>query len=96
MLMPKRVKYRKQIRGRMTGKATRGAEMAFGEYGLQALEPGWVSAARSKPPAGHSFVSCAAVVRCGSVFSRINPILRNRQKRVWVKVKVMWSTGYLS
>jgi large subunit ribosomal protein L16 len=44
MLMPKRVKYRKQIRGRMTGKATRGAEMAFGEYGLQALEPGWVSA----------------------------------------------------
>ena len=37
MLMPKRVKYRKQIRGRMTGKATRGAEMAFGEYGLQAL-----------------------------------------------------------
>lgn len=44
MLMPKRVKYRKQIRGRMTGKALRGAEVSFGEYGLQALEPGWVSA----------------------------------------------------
>lgn len=44
MLMPKRVKYRKQHRGRMTGKQLRGAEISFGEYGLQALEPGWVSA----------------------------------------------------
>ena len=44
MLMPKRVKWRKQQRGRMTGKATRGAEMSFGEFALQALEPGWVSA----------------------------------------------------
>lgn len=44
MLMPKRVKYRKQMRGRMRGKALRGAEVHFGEYGLQALEPGWVSA----------------------------------------------------
>jgi large subunit ribosomal protein L16 len=44
MLMPKRVKYRKQMRGRMRGKALRGAEVTFGEYGLQAMEPGWVSA----------------------------------------------------
>ncbi len=44
MLMPKRVKYRKQMRGRMTGKALRGAEVIMGEYGLQALEPGWVTA----------------------------------------------------
>ena len=44
MLMPKRVKYRKQMRGRMRGKALRGAEVTFGEYGLQALEPGWVTA----------------------------------------------------
>jgi len=44
MLMPKRVKYRKQQRGRMTGKALRGAEVTFGEFGLQALEPGWISA----------------------------------------------------
>ena len=43
MLMPKRVKYRKQQRGRMRGKATRGAAVAFGEYGLQALEPAWVT-----------------------------------------------------
>jgi len=44
MLMPKRVKFRKQMRGRMKGKAYRGAEVHFGDLGLQALEPGWVSA----------------------------------------------------
>jgi large subunit ribosomal protein L16 len=43
MLMPKRVKYRKQMRGRMRGKASRGAEVSFGEYGLQALEPCWMT-----------------------------------------------------
>ena len=43
MLMPKRVKWRKQMRGRMRGKALRGAEVSFGEYGLQALEPAWVT-----------------------------------------------------
>jgi large subunit ribosomal protein L16 len=44
MLMPKRVKWRKQMRGRMKGKATRGAEVTFGDFGLEALEPGWVTA----------------------------------------------------
>lgn len=44
MLMPKRVKYRKQHRGRMKGKASRGVEVVFGDYGLQALEPTWVTA----------------------------------------------------
>ncbi|GIK38275.1 MAG: 50S ribosomal protein L16 [Chloroflexota bacterium] len=43
MLMPKRVKYRKQMRGRMRGQATRGAEVSFGEYGLQAMEPCWMT-----------------------------------------------------
>ncbi len=44
MLMPKRVKWRKQMRGRMRGKASRGTEINFGDYGLKALEPGWISA----------------------------------------------------
>lgn len=44
MLMPKRFKHRKQMRGRMKGKASRGTEVTFGDYGLQALEPGWVTA----------------------------------------------------
>lgn len=43
MLMPKRVKYRKQMRGRMTGQATRGADIEFGEFALQALEPAWIT-----------------------------------------------------
>ncbi len=43
MLMPKKVKYRKMMKGRMNGKAYRGSEVAFGEYGLKATEPGWVS-----------------------------------------------------
>ncbi len=43
MLMPKRVKYRRQHRGRMTGAASGGVEVAFGEFGLQALEPAWIT-----------------------------------------------------
>ena len=43
MLMPKRVKFRKQHRGRMRGKAQRGSTIAFGTYGLQALEPHWLT-----------------------------------------------------
>lgn len=43
-LMPKRVKHRKQMRGKIRGSATRGNTVAFGEYGLQVLEPGWVTA----------------------------------------------------
>ncbi|HKL12947.1 MAG TPA: 50S ribosomal protein L16, partial [Halanaerobiales bacterium] len=43
MLVPKRVKHRKQMRGRMKGKAKRGTKITFGEYGLQALEPVWIT-----------------------------------------------------
>ena len=42
MLMPKRVKYRKQFRGTMAGKASRGNTLAHGEYGIVALEPAWI------------------------------------------------------
>ena len=43
MLLPKRVKRRKQFRGRMTGKATRGNKVNYGEFGLQSLEPAWIT-----------------------------------------------------
>ncbi|MBR4278101.1 MAG: 50S ribosomal protein L16 [Lachnospiraceae bacterium] len=43
MLLPKRVKYRRQQRGRMTGKAMRGNKVTNGDYGLQALEPAWIT-----------------------------------------------------
>ena len=44
MLMPKRTKYRKQFRGRMKGKATRGNKINYGDYGIVALEPHWITA----------------------------------------------------
>ena len=44
MLMPKRVKWRKQHRGRMTGMAKGGTEVSFGDYGLQSMEPAWITA----------------------------------------------------
>jgi len=43
MLMPKKVKYRKQQRGRMCGKAWRGSDVSFGDYGLKAMEPCWMT-----------------------------------------------------
>ena len=43
MLMPKKVKFRKMQKGNMNGKAYRGSKVSFGEYGLKALEPGWIS-----------------------------------------------------
>ncbi len=56
MLMPKRVKYRKAQRGRMKGIAVRGSTLAFGDFGLKALEPGWVTktsrSPRSRPRPG--------------------------------------------
>ncbi len=70
MLMPKRVKYRKQMRGRMRGKALRGAEVHFGEYGLQALEPGWVTA-RQIEAARRAIVR--TMKRRGKVWIRIFP-----------------------
>lgn len=70
MLMPKRVKWRKQMRGRMRGKALRGAEVSFGEYGLQALEPGWVTA-RQIEAARRSIVR--EMKRRGKVWIRIFP-----------------------
>ncbi|MEW5939094.1 MAG: 50S ribosomal protein L16 [Chloroflexota bacterium] len=70
MLMPKRVKWRKQMRGRMTGKALRGAEISFGEYGLQALEPGWITA-RQIEAARRAIVR--EMKRRGKVWIRIFP-----------------------
>ena len=43
MLMPKKTKYRKQMKGRMKGTETRGVDFEFGRYALRALEPGWIT-----------------------------------------------------
>lgn len=70
MLMPKRVKWRKQMRGRMKGNASRGTEVAFGDFGLKALEPGWISA-RQIESARRAIVR--AVRRRGKFWIRIFP-----------------------
>ena len=77
MLMPKRVKWRKQMRGRMKGKALRGAEVSFGEFGLQALEPGWVTA-RQIEAARRTIVR--EMKRRGKVWIRIFPSKPYTQK----------------
>ena len=70
MLMPKRVKYRKQMRGRMRGQASRGVEVSFGEYGLQALEPCWMTS-RQIESARRAIVRY--VKRGGKIWIRIFP-----------------------
>jgi large subunit ribosomal protein L16 len=70
MLMPKRVKYRKLQRGRMSGKATRGSYVAFGEYGLQATECGWIT---SRQIEAARVAMTRHVKRGGKIWIRIFP-----------------------
>ena len=70
MLMPSKVKYRKQQRGRMRGTAYKGSDLSFGEYGLQALEPGWLTARQIE--AGRVAVQ-RHVKRGGKLWIRVFP-----------------------
>ena len=70
MMMPSKVKYRKQQRGRMRGKATRGSELAFGDMGLQILEPAWITARQIEAA---RIAMTRAVKRGGKIWIRIFP-----------------------
>jgi large subunit ribosomal protein L16 len=70
MLQPKRTKFRKQHRGRMTGKAYRGSAVSFGDYGLQALECGWVTARQIE--AARMAIQ-RKVKRAGKLYIRVFP-----------------------
>jgi large subunit ribosomal protein L16 len=70
MLMPKRTKYRKQFRGRMRGQAKGGAEIHFGDYGLQATECGWITARQIEAA---RIAMTRHVRRVGQVWIRIFP-----------------------
>ena len=70
MLMPKKVKYRKQQRGRRRGMATRGAKISFGDYGLQALEQGWLTARQIEAA---RIAMTRHVKRAGKIWIRIFP-----------------------
>ena len=70
MLMPKKVKFRRHHRGRMKGKATAGNTLLYGEYGLQALEPAWIS---SRQIEAARIAITRYVKRGGKVWIRIFP-----------------------
>ena len=70
MLMPRKVKHRKQHRGRMTGEAKGGTQITFGEYGIQALEPGWITARQIE---ASRIAMTRHIKRGGKVWIRIFP-----------------------
>ena len=69
-MMPKKVKYRKQMRGRRRGKAWRGSSISFGDYGLKVLEPGWVT---DKQIEAARIAMTRFVKRGGKIWVRIFP-----------------------
>ncbi|MGE3127753.1 MAG: 50S ribosomal protein L16 [Fimbriimonadaceae bacterium] len=70
MLMPKRMKFRKQFRGRMKGRAKGGSEIAFGDYAILALEPGWITARQIEAA---RIAMTRHVRRVGKVWIRVFP-----------------------
>ncbi|MCU4186387.1 50S ribosomal protein L16 [Acidiferrimicrobium sp. IK] len=70
MLMPRRVKHRKQQRGRLTGQAKGGTTVSFGDYGIQALEPGWITARQIEAA---RIAMTRHVKRGGKVWIRVFP-----------------------
>src|SRR5580765_2699789 len=70
MMMPKKVKYRKQQRGRMTGKAWRGSDISFGEFGLKALEVAWIT---SRQIEAARVAMTRSIKRGGKVWIRLFP-----------------------
>ena len=93
MLMPKRVKRRKQFRGSMRGKALRGNKINYGEFGLVATEPCWI---RSNQIEAARVAMTRYIKRGGKVgskFSQRNQLLINLWVFVWVKERVLQSTG---
>ena len=93
MLMPKRVKRRKQFRGTMKGKALRGNKISYGEYGIVAMEPCWI---RSNQIEAARVAMTRYIKRGGKVWIKIFQTSRSQQNRlrlVWVVEKVLLSIG---
>lgn len=93
MLSPKRTTFRRHHRGHLRGKASRGNTMVFGDYGLQALEPCWITARQIE--AGRRVLT-RYVRRTGKLWIRIfqiNRLLYVQLEHVWVLVKVTQNIG---
>lgn len=94
MLMPKRVKYRKVQRGRMTGVASRGNKVVYGEYGIQAMEPGWITGNQIEAA---RIAMTRYTKRGGKVWIKIfpdKPITKRLWAFVWVPVKARPRPGW--
>src|SRR5713226_1579698 len=94
MLMPKKVKYRKQMRGRRNGKAWRGGDLAFGEYGLKAMEAAWITDRQIEASRVAITRFISAGENCGSAFFRTSLSPRSRRKRAWAKAKARRNAGF--
>ena len=93
MLMPKRVKHRKQQRGRMKGKAQRGNFLAYGDYGLVATQPGWVTS--NQIEAARQAMT-RRTKRGGQVWIKISPtspLPPSPLRPEWVPARALRSTG---
>ena len=93
MLMPKRVKRRKQFRGSMAGKANRGTTITYGEYGIVATEPCWI---KSNQIEAARIAMTRYIKRGGRYslrFSQISQYPQSRLRLVWVPERVLLSIG---
>ena len=93
MLMPKKVKYRKQQRGRMRGKAWRGSDVSFGDYGLKALEPCWLTDRQIEAARVAMSRASSAAGRSGSACFPTSRSRRSRRKRAWARARARRSSG---
>ena len=93
MLLPKRVKYRRVHRGRMKGVATRGNKVSNGEYGLQTLEPAWITSNQIEAARVAMTVTSSVAVRFGSRSSPTSPSPRSLLVPEWVPVRAHPSSG---
>ena len=91
MLMPKRVKRRRVFRGRMKGKAQRGNFLAYGDFGIVATEPSWVTARQIEAARIAATPSVAA--RFGSRFSRTSRSPKSRPRPEWALARARPNTG---
>ena len=94
MLLPKRVKYRRVHRGRMTGKAMRGNTVSQGDFGIVALEPSWIT---SNQIEAARIAMTRYIKRGGKVWIKIfpdKPLPRSRPRPEWAPVKAAPSTGW--
>ncbi len=93
MLMPRKVKYRKQMRGRRNGKAWRGGSLAFGEYGLKAMEAAWITDRQIEA----SRVAITRFIKRGGKlwigFFRTSHSPRSPRKRAWAKARARRKSG---